>query len=203
MRHFLDWWSFFSQFYSADSAIVWVKCDTAMSNHCQGVSSMNKPWDVHYCTALSSQFIQSRCCQLCCRCHVSWSHIWTVLSTTLHAEKSKMYCRKSSTFPLIISDIHTQILSNCFEVFSFQVTIFMLIFRLLRIKSEELESRTHESISDLVWSTWSICSSAIHWVTAWRSAQLEVFPVIFSAVLYKHFLWEMSRKDIMAYQVSS
>lgn len=168
-----------------------------MSNHCRCVSCMNKPWDVHYCTVFLFQFIQSHCCQFCCSWHVSWSHIRTVLSATLHAKKSKMYCRKYSTFPLNNSNIHRQISRNCFEVFFFQVTIFMLIFRLLRSKSEKLESRTHESISDLVWSTWSICSSA------WRSAQLEVFHVIFSAVLYKHFLREISRKYIMAYQVSS
>jgi len=32
-----------------------------------------------------------------------------------------------------------------------------------------MRSLKSESISDLVSSTWSICSSAIHRVTAWRS----------------------------------
>ncbi len=69
----------------------------------------------------------------------------------------------SSTFPLIISDIHRQILRNCLR-FYFLVTVrvktHLQAFLRLKGKREELESRTHESISDLV------CSSAIHWVTA-------------------------------------
>lgn len=70
-----------------------------------------------------------------------------------------MYCRKSSTFPLIISDIQRQILRNCLRFAYFLVNV--------HVKTHFWAFlRTLESISDLVWS---ICSSVIHWVTAWRS----------------------------------
>lgn len=94
----------------------------------------------------------------------------------------------SSTFPLIISDIHRQILRNCLR-FYFLVTVHVKThfqaFLRLKGKREELESRTHESISDLfdlfvqVRFTGSLHDDL---------TRLEAFPVIFSAVLYKHFL---------------
>lgn len=67
-----------------------------------------------------------------------------------------MYCRKSSVVSIstIISDIHWMNLEELFEICLFQVAFHvkthLQAFLRLKGKRKELESRTHESISDLV-----------------------------------------------------
>ncbi len=136
-----------------------------------------------------SQFIQSHCCQFYCRCHVSWSHILTVLRATLHAKESKMTCTAES-----LQHFHWSLVISKGKSWGIVWDLFIVLVTVHMKTHFWAFLRTLESISDLfvqVWFTGSLHDDL---------TRLEAFPVVFSAVLYKHFnekcpgkiLWHIS-----------
>lgn len=149
MRAFLGWWSFFTEFYTAESANsmgdVWHSDVKSLSVY---FLYEHKPEMSTTAPSLPLSLIQSHCCQCCChcqcssRCHVSWSYILTVSIATLHAKKSKMTCIAGSLqyfhLSLVIS------IGKSWGIAFFQVTNHVKTqfqaFQRLKDKGEKLES---------------------------------------------------------------